>query len=63
MTETPTTPDYPMADVVVVCHTPGCGNEGHEITLTTVKGTSVMCGPCGRDCEVISENDVIQERN
>jgi hypothetical protein len=52
-----------MADVVVVCHTPGCGNEGHEITLTTVKGTSVMCGPCGRDCEVISENDVIQERN
>ena len=58
MTETPTTPDYPLAEVVVICHTSGCWNEGHEIALTTVKGAPVMCGPCGADCEVISEHDI-----
>lgn len=33
---------------VVVCATPGCMNQGHEITVSApVDDPIVQCGPCG----------------
>jgi hypothetical protein len=40
--------------VICVCRTTGCGNEDIEITLITLKGSPVYCGPCGVLCEIIS---------
>ena len=33
--------------VVVTCHTAGCGNGDHAITVTTFAGAGFTCGVCG----------------
>jgi transcription elongation factor Elf1 len=48
MTETP----IETVDRVLTCHTPDCGNRGHEITLTIPADvTAAACGVCGQPIE------------
>lgn len=35
--------------VTVTCHTTGCENADIPITITTVEGAQVVCGPCGAE--------------
>jgi hypothetical protein len=46
--------EFTWQEVTVVCHTEGCGNKDYVITLLTLTGSPVACGPCGVDCEVLT---------
>lgn len=46
-----------MANLVLICHTEGCVNEGVEITLET-ESPNVACGPCG---ETITDKTEVTE--
>ena len=41
--------------VTVTCHTADCENAGIPITLTTVEGAQVVCGPCGAELLTTTE--------
>ena len=51
-----------MALAVVICHTDGCGNAGHPITLditnpdTGEQITPVICGVCGNPITDIADS-------
>lgn len=45
-------------EIVVTCHTSGCENDGHHITLTITDDVSAaMCGPCGTIIEDIKDTN------
>jgi hypothetical protein len=42
-------------EVVLVCDTPGCGNEGIPIVLTVPLGCSYTCGACSTSITLVEE--------
>ena len=42
--------------VTVTCQTADCENTGIPITITTVEGAQVVCGPCGAELHAIIED-------
>lgn len=48
--------DEPLTiEITVTCHTTDCENSGIPITLTTVEGAQVVCGPCGAELLTTTE--------
>ena len=48
--------DQPIeVTVTVTCQTADCENSGIPITLTTVEGAQVVCGPCGAELLTMTE--------
>ena len=49
--------DQPIeVTVTVTCQTTDCENSGIPITITTVEGAQVVCGPCGAELHAIIED-------
>ena len=50
--------DEPLTiEITVTCHTTGCENADIPITLTTVEGAQVVCGPCGAELLTTTEGE------